>query len=102
VANTEKQEGNKSKQSHGGCAKFDEIMNQTRQNHGFLVNNLARDGHTYKCEIIKASKDKTKGGRSKKGKDGINEDDIGGYPNIEGIMIIFGAHRPTRTAVVKR
>ena len=27
VANAEKQEGNKFKQSRGGCAKFDEIMN---------------------------------------------------------------------------
>jgi hypothetical protein len=36
-------------------------MNQTCQNHGFLVNHLARDCHTYKHEIIKADKDKTKG-----------------------------------------
>ena len=90
MANAEKQEGNKSKQSHGGRTKFDKIMNQTCQNHGFLVNNLSRDCHTYKCEIIEASKDKTKDGRPKKGKDSADEDDKGGYPNIEGVMIIFG------------
>ena len=90
MANTEKQEGNKPKQSRGGRGKFDEIMNQTCQNHGFLVNHLVRDCHTYKCEIIEAGKDKMKGGRSKKGKDGAIEDDKGGYPNIECVMIIFG------------
>jgi hypothetical protein len=31
VANAEKQEGNKSKQSRGGRAKFNEIINQTCQ-----------------------------------------------------------------------
>ena len=61
MANAEKQEGNKFKQSHGGHAKFDEIMNQTCQNHGFPVNHLARDCHTYKREIIEAGKDKMKG-----------------------------------------
>jgi len=90
VANAEKQEGNKFKQSHGSHAKFNKIMNQTCHNHGFLVNHLARDCHTYKCEIIEASKDKTKDGRPKKGKDCPTEDDEGGYPNIEGVMIIFG------------
>jgi hypothetical protein len=40
VANTEKQEGNKPKQSHGGCGKFDEIMNKMCENHGFSVNHL--------------------------------------------------------------
>ena len=90
VANAEKQEVNKSKQSHGGRAKFDEIMNQTCQNHSFLVNHLARDCHTYKHEIIEASKDKTKGSRSKKAKDGVDEDDKGGNHNIKGVIIIFG------------
>jgi hypothetical protein len=64
-------------------------MNQTCQNHDFLVNHLARDCHTYKREIIEAGKDKTKGSRPKKGKDRTVEDDEGSYPNIEGIMIIF-------------
>jgi hypothetical protein len=54
------------------------------------VNYLARDCHTYKREIIEAGKDKMKGGHLKKGKDGTVEDDEGGYPNIEGVMIIFG------------
>ena len=66
--NAKKQEGNKFKQSCGGHAKFDEIMNQMCQNHGFPVNHLAKDCHTYKCEIIDAGKDKMKGDRSKKGK----------------------------------
>ena len=83
-----------------GHAKFDEIMNQTCQNHGFPVNHLARDRNTYKREIIEAGKDKTKGGRPKKGKDSAVEDDEGGYPNIKGAMITFGGHRPMRTAVV--
>jgi hypothetical protein len=65
-------------------------MNQTCQNHGFLVNHLARDCHTYKREIIEASKGKTKGDHLKKGKGDTIEDDEGGYPNIEGVMIIFG------------
>jgi hypothetical protein len=78
VANADKPEGNKFKQSHGGHAKFDEIMNQTCQNHGFPVNHFARDYHTYKHEIIAAGKDKTKGSHSKKGKDGALEDDKGG------------------------
>jgi hypothetical protein len=90
VANAEKQEGNKFKQSRGSRAKFDEIMNQTCQNHGFSVNHLARDCHTYKHEIIEAVKGKTKGGRPKKGKGDAIEDDEGGYPNIKGVMIIFG------------
>ena len=63
---------------------------------------MARDCHTYKCEIIEASKDKMKGGRPKKGKDSAIEDDEGGYPNIEGVMIIFEAHRPMRTAIARR
>ena len=86
MANAEKQEGNKSKQSHGCCTKFDKILNQTCQNHGFPVNHLSRDCHTYKCEII----EDRKVGRPKKGKDDIDEDNKDGYPNIEGIMIIFG------------
>jgi hypothetical protein len=90
VANAMKQEGNKPKQSRGGHGKFNEILNQTCQNHGFPVNHLARDCQTYKCEIIQASKDKAKGCRLKKEKDGVEEDDKDGYPNIEGIMIIFG------------
>ena len=90
VANVEKQEGNKFKQSHGGRAKFDKIMNQTCQNHGFPVNHLARDCHTYKREIIEAGKGKMKGSRPKKGKGAAVEYDEGGYPNIEGVMIIFG------------
>ena len=90
MANAEKQEGNKSKQSHGSHAKFDEIMNHTCQNHGFPVNDLARDCHIYKREIIEAGKGKMKGGYLKKGKGNAFEDDEGGYPNIEGIMIIFG------------
>ena len=90
MANAEKQEGNKSKQSHGSHAKFDEIMNQMCQNHGFPVNHLAKDCHTYKCDIIDAGKDKTKGGCPKKGKDGAKEDDKDSYPNIKGVMIIFG------------
>jgi hypothetical protein len=77
-------------------------MNQMCQNHGFPVNHLARDCHTYKHKIINAGKDKTKGSHPKKGKDGSKEDDKDGYPDIEGIMIIFRACRPTRTAVVKR
>jgi hypothetical protein len=101
VANAEKQEGNKSKQSHRDCAKFDEIMNQTCQNHGFLVNHLATDYHIYKREIIKAGKDKMKGNHSKKAKDSTNKDDKGGYPNIEGVMIIFGPPRPTRTTIAR-
>jgi hypothetical protein len=64
-------------------------MNQTCQNHGFLVNHLARDYHTYKHEIIEAGKGKMKGSHPKKGKGDAVEDDEGGYPNIEGIMIIF-------------
>ena len=48
VANTKKQEGNKPKQSRGGHGKFDEIMNKPCQNHGFLVNHLARDCQTYR------------------------------------------------------
>jgi hypothetical protein len=90
VANAEKQEGNKPKQSRGGRGKFDEIMNQTCQNHGFPVNHLARDCQTYKREVIQASKEKSKGGRPKKGKDGVDNDDQDGYPNIVGVMIIFG------------
>ena len=90
MVNAKKQEGNKFKQSRGGHAKFDEIMNQTCQNHGFPMNHLTRDCHTYKREIIKAGKDKTKGGRLKKGKDDTDEDDKGSYSNIEGVMIIFG------------
>ena len=90
MANAEKHEGNKPKQSHGGHGKFDEIINHTCQNHGFLVNHLTRDCQTYKREIIQAGKDKAKGGRLKKGKDGADEDDKDGYPNIEGVMIIFG------------
>ena len=90
MANAEKQEGNKFKQSRGGHAKFDEIMNQTCQNHGFPMNHLTRDCHTYKREIIKAGKDKMNGDHPKNGKDDAVEDDEGGYPNIEGIMIIFG------------
>jgi hypothetical protein len=70
--------------------KFDEIMNQTCQNHSFSVNHLARDCHTYKCEIIEAGKGKMKGGRLKKGKGDAVEDDEDGYPNIKGVMIIFG------------
>jgi hypothetical protein len=54
------------------------------------VNHLARDCQTYKHEIIQASKDKAKGCRLKKEKDGAEEDDKDGYPNIEGVMIIFG------------
>ena len=88
--NVEKQEGNKSKQSQGGHAKFNEIMNQTCQNHGFLVNHLARDYHTCQHQIIEASKDKSKGCYQKKGKDDADEDDKGGYPNIKGVMIMFG------------
>jgi len=42
------------------------------------MNHLARDNHTYKHEIIEAGKDKTKGGRPKKGKDDTDEDDKGG------------------------
>ena len=53
------------------------------------MNHLARDFHTYKCEIIEAGKGKTKGGHPKKGKGDAVEDDEGGYPNIEGIIIIF-------------
>jgi hypothetical protein len=90
VANAEKQEGNKFKQSHGSYAKFNEIMNQTCQNHGFPMNHLAKDCYNYKHEIIEASKEKTKGVHPKKGKDGVIKDDEGGYPNIEGVMIIFG------------
>jgi hypothetical protein len=90
VANAKKQEGNKPKQSHGGHGKFNEILNQTCQNHGFPVNHLARDCQTYKHEIIQGSKDKAKGCRLKKEKDGAEEDDKDGYPNIEGVMIIFG------------
>jgi hypothetical protein len=89
VVNAEKQEGNKFKQSRGSRAKFDEIMNQTCQNHEFPMNHLARDCHTYKHDIIEAGKGKTKGGRSKKGKDDAIEDDEGSYPNIEGVMVIF-------------
>jgi hypothetical protein len=62
VANAEKQEGNKPKQSHGGRGKFDEIMNQTCRNHSFPVNHLAKDCQTYKHEVIQASKEKSKGG----------------------------------------
>ena len=68
-------------------------MNQTCQNHDFPMNHLARDCHTYKCEIIEASKGKAKGSLPKKGKDGTNEDDKDGYPNIEGVMIIFRGPR---------
>jgi hypothetical protein len=50
---------------------------------------LARDCQTYKCEIIEAIKGKTKGDHPKKGKGDIIEDDEGGYPNIEGVMITF-------------
>ena len=32
----------------------------------------------------------TNNGRPKKGKDDTVEDDKGGYPNIEDVMIIFG------------
>jgi hypothetical protein len=60
------------------------------QDHGFLVNHLARDCHTYKREIIDASKDKTKGSHPKKGKDGAKEDDKDSYPDIKGVMIISG------------
>jgi hypothetical protein len=78
-------------------------MNQMCQNHGFPVNHLARDCHTYKGEIIDANKDKTKGGSPKKEKDGAKEDyDKDSYPNMEGVMIIFGARRPTRIAIAKR
>jgi hypothetical protein len=90
MANVEKQEGNKSKQSHGGHAKLYKIMNQMCQNHGFPVNHLDKDCHTYKREIIDAGKDKAKGSRSKKRKDDTKEDDKDSYPNIEGVMIIFG------------
>jgi hypothetical protein len=31
-----------------------------------------------------------KGSRPKKGKDSAVKDDEGGYPNIEGVIIIFG------------
>jgi hypothetical protein len=54
MANAEKQEGNKPKQSHGGHGKFDEIMNKTCQNHDFLVNHLARDCQAYKSESVQA------------------------------------------------
>jgi hypothetical protein len=77
-------------------------MNQTCQNHDFLVNHLARDYHTYKREIIEAGKGKTKGGHPKKAKGNATEDDEGSCPNIEGVMIIFGGPRPTRIAVMKR
>jgi hypothetical protein len=90
MANAKKQEGNKSKQNHGSCAKFNEIMNQMCQTYGFLVNHLVWDYHTYKREIIDAGKGKMKGGHPKKGKDGAKEDDKDGYPDIEGVMIIFG------------
>lgn len=65
--------------------KFDEIMNQMCQNHGFLVNHLARDCHTCKREIIEM-----KGGRPKKGKEDAKEDDKDGYADNKGVMIIFG------------
>jgi hypothetical protein len=65
------------------------------------MNHLAIDCHTYKREIIEASKDKTKGNHSKKAKDIVDEDDKVGYPSIEGIMIIFGPPRPTRTTVAR-
>ena len=90
MANAEKQEGNKFKQSCEGRGKFNKIMNQTCQNHGFSVSHLARDCHTYKCEIIEAGKGKMKGGHLKKWKGDVVEYDEGGYPNIEGVMIIFG------------
>ncbi|XP_066341996.1 uncharacterized protein [Miscanthus floridulus] len=90
VANTKKQEGNKPKQSRGGRGKFDEIMNKPCQNHGFLVNHLARDCQTYRREVTQqASKDKSKGGNLNKGKDRTDDDDQDGYPNVQGIMIIF-------------
>jgi hypothetical protein len=66
MANAEKQEGNKSNQSHGSRTKFDEIMNQICQNHGFPLNHLVKDYHLYKHEIIDTGKDKTKGGHPKK------------------------------------
>jgi hypothetical protein len=68
VANAEKQEGNKPKQSHGSHAKFDEIMNQTCQNHGFPVNHLARDRHTYKHEIIDAARTGQRAATQRRGK----------------------------------
>jgi hypothetical protein len=61
-----------------------------RKIRGFPVNHLARDCQTYKREVIQASKEKSKGGRPKKGKDGVDNDDQDGYPNIVGVMIIFG------------
>lgn len=44
-------------------------MKKPCQNHGFLVNHLAKDCQTYKREAIyQASKDKSKGGHPNKGK----------------------------------
>jgi hypothetical protein len=56
--------------------------------------------HTYKREINEASKDKTKGNHLK-AKDNVDEDDKVGYPGIEGVMIIFGPPRPTRTVIAR-
>jgi hypothetical protein len=54
-----------------------------------LGESFARDCQTYKHEVIQASKEKSKGGHLKKGKDGADDDNQDGYPNIEGVLIIF-------------
>jgi hypothetical protein len=54
-----------------------------------LGESFARDCQTYKHEVIQASKEKSKGGHLKKGKDGADDDNQDGYPNIKGVMIIF-------------
>lgn len=69
------------------------------------MNQLARDYQTYKREVIRAGKEKSKGGCPKKGKDDADEDDQDGYPNIEGIMIISGgpqAYEDRRSKKVTR
>jgi hypothetical protein len=50
---------------------------------------MTRDCHAYKKDVIDVDKDKAKGSHRKKGKDDAKEDDKDGYPDIEGVMIIF-------------
>lgn len=91
VANTEKRGSNKQREGQNNRGKFNKIMNNPCQNHGFPVTHLAKDCNTYKQHIAQeGGKESRKGNPPNKGKRGGDDEDQGEYPNVQDTMLIFG------------
>lgn len=66
-------------------------MNKPCQIHGFPMNHLAKDCHTYKQHITRqGGKDASKGNAWGKGKKGADDNDQDDFPHVQDVMIIFG------------